>query len=262
MLSRIIAAVSGKGGTGKTTTVANLGVCLAAFGKATLLIDLDIGLRNLDLALGLQDSVSMDVLDVINGDCTLQEAIVQSEKYPRLSFLSAAQFKEKASVSFDELQTLLETAKPLYEFILLDCPAGLGENVTSAVSVADTALIVVNHDPFSLRDGDRIAGLICEKYEADLKLMVNRYKIDLVRNGKMPNILQVVENMAVQLIGAVPDSDAVLLSGYSGTPIVCNKKSGASKAYFEAAKRLLGEKIPLLDIPVKKRALKRNKSGI
>ena len=256
-MSFVISAVSGKGGTGKTTTVANLGVCLAELGKATLLIDLDMGLRNLDLALGLQDSVSMDVLDVINGEVALQEAVVQSERYPRLSFLSASQFKEQMRVSYEELSVLLETARPLYDFILLDCPAGIGENVTSAVSVSDTALIVVNHDPFSLRDGDRIAGVICEKYDTDLKLMVNRYKVDLVRNGKMPNILQVVENMAVQLIGAVPDSDAVLLSGYAGVPIACNKKSGASKAYFEAARRLLGEKIPLLDVPVKKKVLKR-----
>ena len=261
-MSKIIAAVSGKGGTGKTTTVANLGVCLAELGKTTLVIDLDIGLRNLDLALGLQDMVSSDVLDVVSGDCALTDAIVQSEKYPRLSFLSASQFKEKNTVSAEELEALLKTTGSVFDYVLLDCPAGLGENVTSAVAVADVVLIVVNHDPFSLRDGDRIAGIVCENYDADLKLLVNRYKVDLVRAGKMPNILQVVENMAVQLIGAVPDSDAVLLSSYSGTPIALNKKSSTSKAYFDAAKRLMGERIPIVDIPVKKRALKRNKNGI
>ena len=260
-MGKIIAAVSGKGGTGKTTTVANLGVSFAKLQKKTLVVDLDIGLRNLDLALGLQDEVMYDVIDVIDEVCTLQEAVVQSDKYPGLSFLAASQFKDKSGISDAEMQKFTESVRDLYDLIVLDCPAGIGENVCSAVCAADTVLIVANHDPFSLRDGDRIASVVCDMCDAELKLLVNRYKTKLVRKGKMPNILQVVETMAVQLIGAVPDSDAILLSGYNGLPAVLNEKEPARIAYMDAAKRLLGEKIPLEDIKVKKSVLKkRNKA--
>ncbi|MBQ2968043.1 MAG: septum site-determining protein MinD [Clostridia bacterium] len=258
-MGKIIAAVSGKGGTGKTTTVANLGLSFAKLQKNTLVVDLDIGLRNLDLALGLQNEVVYDVLDVVSGACEVEDALVQSDKYPLLSFLAAAQFKEKNAVSDAEMQFFAEQVREKFDYIILDCPAGIGENVCAAIAVSDTVLIVANHDPFSLRDGDRIASVVCDEYDAELKLLVNRFKTELVRRGKMPNILQVVENMAVQLVGAVPDSDSVLLSGYNGQPIALNEKDSASKAYLEAAKRLNGEHIPLVDIPVKKRFLRKKK---
>ena len=259
-MGKIIAAVSGKGGTGKTTTVANLGVSFTKLQKKTLVVDLDLGLRNLDLALGLQDEVMYDVIDVIDGVCTLQDAVVESKGYPGLSFLAASQFKEKNAISNEEMQSFVDSVRDLYDVVVLDCPAGIGENVSSAVCAADTVLIVANHDPFSLRDGDRIASVVCDICEAELKLLVNRYKTKLVQKGKMPNILQVVETMAVQLIGAVPDSDTILLSSYSGLPVVLNEKDPVRTAYTDAARRLLGEKIPLTDIRVKKRFLKKSKT--
>lgn len=256
-MGKIICIVSGKGGVGKTTAAANLSIALAFSGKETLVIDADLGLRNMDLALGLQDEVVYDLLDVSTGTCKTREAIIQTDKYPKLSFMPASQFKDKNTISIEEMQLVADMVRDKYDYVLIDCPAGLGEIVHSAASVADMAVIVVNPEPFSLRDGDRVADLVSKCGVVDLKLLVNRFKKDMVQSGKMLNILQVIEEMAVQIVGAVPDDDAVLLSAIQGKPVVLNEAAPVAKCYIDAAQRILGKQIPLTEIEPKKSFFKK-----
>ncbi len=256
-MGKIICFVSGKGGVGKTTSVANVGVALALLGNETLVIDADLGLRNLDLALGLQDAVVYDLLDVSSGVCTTAEAMIHSDKYPNLWFMPASQFKEQTTITAEEMQLVADLVRDTYDFILIDCPAGLNETVSSVGAVSDMGIIVVQPEPFSLRDGDRAAEFIAKAGIQDIRLLVNRYKKELVQTGKMLNILQVIEKMAIQIIGAIPDDDEVLLSGIQGEPLVINQNAAVSKYYLDTAERILGKQIPLTEIQPKKSFFKK-----
>lgn len=256
-MGKFICVVSGKGGTGKTTATANIAISMAKLGHETLLIDTDLGLRNMDLALGLQDNVLYDVLDVCSGDCKTREAIILNDKYPNLSFLPASQFKEDNTISPSEMQIVADKVKDNFEYIFIDCPAGLGDIVKSVASVSDMALIVVNPDPFSLRDADRMAELISEYGVDKMNLIINRFKKQLVQNGQMFNLLQVIEKIAVPLIGAVPESDEILLSVINGVPYAAKNDNSF---YTDIAKRITGEKIPITEIESKRRGFWRRKT--
>lgn len=256
-MGNFICVVSGKGGTGKTTVTANVAIAMAKLGHKTLIIDTDLGLRNMDLALGLQDNVMYDVLDVSEGNCKTREAIISDDKYPDLYFLPASQFKEAGSITSEEMKIVADKVKDDYEYIFVDCPAGLGESVVSVASVCDSALIVVNPDPFSIRDADRIAELMSASPVKDMWLIINRFRPQFIKNGQMLNLMQIIEKVAVKLIGAVPESDEIFLSVLKGEPYaLCNESS----FYTDIAKRITGEKISITEILPKKKGFFKRKN--
>ena len=252
-MSKVICVLSGKGGTGKTTVTANLAVSLALLNNETLVIDADLGLRNMDLALGMQDFVMYDVLDVSSGVCMSREAIIVSEKIPNLHLLPASQFKEAGSITETQMRNVIDKVTEKYDYILIDCPAGLGETVRSAAAVSDTALIVVNPDPFSVRDADRVADLATKCGSAESKLIINRYRTGMIQSRKMMNLSQIIEEVAVEIIGAIPEDEAILLSVLNSDPIAYYTDKEQAGYYGDIVKRLTGQPIPILEIEMKKK---------
>ena len=245
--------MSGKGGTGKTTVAANLAVSLSLHHKETLVIDADLGLRNMDLALGLQDLVMYDVLDVSSGVCMSREAIIDSEKFPMLHLLPASQFKESNTITSAQMKNVIDKIADKYDYVVIDCPAGLGEIVQSAASVSDIALIVVNPDPFSVRDADRMADMASRCGINDTKLIINRFRSSMIQNKKMMNLSRVIEEVALELVGAIPEDEEILLSVINSDPIsgYANKKQ--AMYYRDIVRRLLGQTVPITEIEMKKR---------
>jgi len=252
-LSKVICVLSGKGGTGKTTVTANLAVSLALLNNETLVIDADLGLRNMDLALGMQDFVMYDVLDVSSGVCMSREAIIDSEKIPNLHLLPASQFKEAGSITETQMRNVIDKVTEKYDYILIDCPAGLGETVRSAASVSDTALIVVNPDPFSVRDADRVADLATKCGATESKLIINRYRTGMIQSRKMMNLSQIIEEVAVEIIGAIPEDEAILLSVINSDPVAYYTDKEQAGYYGDIVKRLMGQSLPILEIEMKKK---------
>lgn len=247
---------SGKGGVGKTTLVANLGIAIAKNGKDVVLVDNDIGLRNLDLALGLENSVFYDVIDVINEDCKMREATLKYDEAGKLSFIPASQFKDDFVLDAEKYCAFINRLKEKYEYVIIDCPAGIGDNLKNAALSADSALIVVNPDPYSLRDADKLASLL-EKYDniRDVRLVVNRMRKELVNKGIMLNIDSIIEALGIRLAGLVFEDAEIIEASIKGEPVVNNNKSKSGKAFEDIALRLCGANIPIEEIKPKKRFL-------
>lgn len=252
-MGKFICVVSGKGGTGKTTVTANIASALALMGRDTLIIDADLGLRNMDLALNLQDKVVYDILDLSLGDCKTREAIIENTGYPHLFFLPASQFKDENTISCDQMKIVADKIREKYEFILIDCPAGLGDIVKASISVSDMAIVVVNPDPFSIRDADRMADLVSKQGIEEVKMIINRYKESMIKDKKMPNFMEIIDAVAVEIIGAIPESEEILLSIFNGSPIAFEDTKKESSYYRDIAKRIVGHKIPILEINPKKK---------
>lgn len=252
-MGKVIIVVSGKGGVGKTSVVANIGVALTGLNKDVILVDNDLGLRNLDLALGVENKVFYDIADIIEEECKLKEAVVKDEKYNSLALIPATQFKDDFVVGSDKYFELIKKLKRRYDFVLIDCPAGIGDNFKNAANVADMALIVANPDPYSLRDADKIATLL-DKYEniTDIRLVVNKMRPKLVKNGIMPTVNDIIEALGIRIIGLICEDDAVVEASIKGYPIVLDKKSKTGREFTNIAKRLCGQNIPILEIGIKK----------
>ncbi len=255
-MGKVILVASGKGGVGKTTLVANLGIAIAKNGKDIVLVDNDIGLRNLDLALGLENSVFYDVADIINEDCKIREATLKYEKCGKLSFIPASQFKDDFVLDSEKYSAFIKRLKEKYEYVIIDCPAGIGDNMKNAAISADMALIVVNPDPYSLRDADKLATLL-EKYEniKDVRLVVNRMRRELVNKGIMLNIDSIIEALGVRLAGLVFEDAEIIEASIKGEPVINNSKSKSAKAFEDIAMRLCGANIPIEEIKPRKRFL-------
>ncbi len=254
-MGKIIVITSGKGGVGKTTVTANVGIALSLLGNNTVVVDTDLGLRNLDLALGMENLVVNDIIDVATEECKIREAVLRNNKCGSLAFLPASQFKDKKLLTEDNYKRLLERLKERYDYILIDCPAGIDEGFDIALSMCDMALIVVNPEPYSLRDADKVVGLCEEKNISDIRLVVNRLRKKLVNEGVMLNIDSIIEAIGIRLIGVVYEDDDMMKYAIYGTPAILNKKSKTGKAFMDIAKRITGERIPVLD--VKQRGFKR-----
>ena len=253
-MGKVILIASGKGGVGKTTLAANLGIAIAKSGKDIVLVDNDIGLRNLDLALGLENNVFYDVIDIINEDCKMREATLKYDEAGKLSFIPASQFKDDFVLNSIQYSQFIDRLKEKYEYVIIDCPAGIGENLKNAAFSADTALIVVNPDPYSLRDADKLATLL-EKYEniKDVRLVVNRMRKELVNKGVMLNIDSIIEALGVRLAGLVFEDAEIIEASIKGVPVVNNEKSKSGKAFEDIAMRLCGVNVPIEEIKPKKR---------
>jgi len=260
----VITVTSGKGGVGKSTTLANLAVGMADEGKKVVAIDFDIGLRNLDMLLGLENRIVYNVIDVMEGKCNLSQALINDKHSKNLYFLPASQTNDKNILDQSKVKELLETLKKEFDIILLDSPAGIEGGFEHAIAYADRALIISTPDVSSVRDADRVIGIIDAKSEkaqrgeeVDKHVIINRLKPELVERGDMLNTEDVLNILALPLIGVVPDCDQVISSTNMGEPIIRNEKARSGEAYRRISKRILGEEVDYLDLSVKKGFFKR-----
>lgn len=252
MTGRVIVITSGKGGVGKTTTSANIGTALAELGNKVVLIDTDIGLRNLDLLLGLENRIVYTIVDVVEGRCKLKQALVKDKKNPNLSLLAAAQTRDKTSVTAEQLKDICEELQKKNDFILVDCPAGIEQGFQNAIAGASEAIVVTTPEMSAVRDADRIIGLLESKEEIkSYKLLINRVRPQLIEQNDMMSVDDVVEILSCDLIGVIPEDTGIITSTNKGEPIVNDEEALAGKAYRNVAHRIMGEDVPLLDLTVK-----------
>ena len=246
-MSEVIVVTSGKGGVGKTTTSANVGTGLAKLNKKVVLIDTDIGLRNLDVIMGLENRIVYNLVDVVEGNCRVKQALIKDKRYPNLFLLPSAQTRDKSSVTPEQMKKLTDELKEEFDYIILDCPAGIEQGFKNAIAGADRALVVTTPEVSAIRDADRIIGLLEANEMKRTDLIVNRLRMDMVQRGDMMSIDDVVEILAVDLIGAVPDDENIVISANQGEPLV-GSDSLAGQAYYNICRRIMGEEVPLLDL--------------
>ncbi|NLJ41727.1 MAG: septum site-determining protein MinD [Clostridiales bacterium] len=247
-MGEVYVITSGKGGVGKTTTTANIGAALAMEGKKVVLMDADIGLRNLDVVLGLENRIVYDIVDVVEGTCRLKQALVRDKRFEGLYLLPAAQTRDKDAISPKQMQDLCKELKELYDYILIDCPAGIEQGFKNAIVGANKAIIVTIPEVSAVRDADRIIGLLASHGMPYPDLLINRLRIDMVKRGDMMNVEDTIDILGIDLIGVVPDDENIVVSTNRGEPAVANSNSLAGKAYRNVAKRVMGEEVPLLDL--------------
>jgi septum site-determining protein MinD len=244
-LSEVIVITSGKGGVGKTTTTANLGAGLASLGKSVCMVDADIGLRNLDVILGLENRIVYDLVDVVEGFCRLRQALIRDKRLDNLYLLPAAQTRDKTAVSPEQMRALTADLKQEFDYVLVDCPAGIEQGFRNAIAGADRALVVATPEVSSVRDADRIIGLLEAAEISQPRLIVNRLRPGMVRKGDMMGIEDITEILAIELIGVVPEDDQIVVSTNRGEPLVLQAGSRAGEAFRNICRRVMGESVPL-----------------
>jgi septum site-determining protein MinD len=251
MNGKVVTITSGKGGVGKTTTTANLGIALASLGEKVVCIDSDIGLRNLDVVMGLENRIVYDLVDVIEGRCRTAQAMIRDKRFENLFLIPAAQTRDKNAVSPSDMVRLCDTLRGELDWILIDSPAGIERGFRNALAPADEVLVITNPEVSAVRDADRIIGLVEAEEKGPAKLIINRLNPGMVKRGDMLSADDVVELLAVKLIGIVPEDEAVLVSTNHGSPVVLNEKSRAGQAFTDIARRLKGEAVPWMDLDEK-----------
>ena len=242
-MGEVIVITSGKGGVGKTTTTANLGSSLALEGKKVALIDTDIGLRNLDVVMGLENRIVYDIVDVVEGKCKLRQALIKDKRFKELYLLPAAQTRDKSAVNEEQMKELTGKLKEEFDYILIDCPAGIEQGFKNAIAGATRAIVVTTAEISSIRDADRIVGLLESSEIKNPELVINRIRPNMVRKGEMMDVDDIVDLLSIDLIGVVPDDEYIITQTNKGEPVIQNKKAPSGKAYLEIAKRILGENI-------------------
>jgi len=248
MSATIITITSGKGGVGKTTATANLGVSLAMLGKRVLTIDADIGLRNLDVVLGLENRIVYDLVDAVEGHCRLRQALIRDKRLSELFLLPAAQTRDKTAVSPAQMVELCEQLRPDFDFILIDSPAGIEQGYRNAVAPADWVLIITTPEVSAVRDADRIVGLVEADQKGRPNLIINRLNLDMVRRGQMLSTEDVVEILAIDLIGIVPEDKEIVIATNRGTPVALDGRAPSGQAFRNIAGRLMGQEIPFMPL--------------
>ena len=246
-MSEVIVITSGKGGVGKTTTSANVGTGLAILGKRVVLIDTDIGLRNLDVVMGLENRIVYNLVDVVEGNCRMKQALIRDKRYPNLFLLPSAQTRDKTSVNPGQMVKLVDDLREEFDYVLLDCPAGIEQGFQNAIAGADRALVVTTPEVSAIRDADRIIGLLEASGMKTIDLVVNRIRMDMVRRGDMMSLDDVMDILAIDIIGAVPDDEDIVISTNQGEPLV-GIGTPAGQAYMDICKRITGETVPLLNV--------------
>ena len=259
MGARVIVITSGKGGVGKTTTTANIGAALADKGHKVLLIDTDIGLRNLDVVMGLENRIVYDLIDVIEGKCRVSQALIKDKRCQNLVLLPAAQIRDKNDVNTDQMKELIYSLKESFDYILIDCPAGIEQGFKNAIAAADEAIVVTTPEVSATRDADRIIGLLEAAGIKSPRIVVNRLRIDMVKDKNMLSVEDILDILAVKLLGVVPDDETVVISTNKGEPLVYKGDSLAAKAFKNIASRIEGIEVPLLDLDVKMSILEKIK---
>lgn len=247
-MGEVIVVTSGKGGVGKTTTTANIGTGIALLGKKVVLIDTDIGLRNLDVVMGLENRIVYDLVDVVEGTCRAKQAMIKDKRFEGLYLLPAAQTRDKSAVKPQQMITLCNELKKEFDYVIIDCPAGIEQGFKNAIAGADKALVVTTPEVSAVRDADRIIGLLEANDISNPMLIVNRVRNEMVKRGDMMSINDIVDILAIDLIGVVPDDEKIIISTNRGEPAVTDAKSLAGQAYRNITKRLLGEEVPFIDL--------------
>lgn len=247
-MGEVIVVTSGKGGVGKTTTTANIGTGLALQGKKVVLIDTDIGLRNLDVVMGLENRIVYDLVDVVEGSCRIKQALIKDKRYEGLYLLPAAQTRDKSAVNPKQMIKLTGELRGEYDYIIIDCPAGIEQGFKNAIAGADKAIVVTTPEVSAVRDADRIIGLLEANELRNPKLLVNRVRPDMVKRGDMMTIDDIIDILAIDLIGVVPDDEKIVVSTNKGEPAVTDSKSIAGQAYRNITRRILGEDVPIMDL--------------
>ena len=248
-MSKVYVITSGKGGVGKTTTTANLGVGLAMRGKKVVLVDTDTGLRNLDLLLGLENRIMYDLIDVAEGRVPYKKALVRHKKYETLFLLPTSQVKDKTSVNPEQLVKLCEDLRKEFDYILIDCPAGIEQGFKTAIAAADTAIVVTMPEISAVRDADKIIGELSRAEKEDIKLIVNRIRPQMVESGDMLDMNDINDILSIVCIGQVPDDEMVVTSTNKGEPCITMEHSLAGQAYRNIVGRICGEDIPFMEFP-------------
>lgn len=247
-MGEVIVVTSGKGGVGKTTTSANLGAGLASLGSRVCLIDADIGLRNLDVVMGLENRIVYDLVDVTSGNCSFKKALIKDKRFEQLFLLPAAQTKDKTAVSPAQMEALCDEIKQDFDYVLIDCPAGIEQGFRNAIAGADHAVVVTTPEVSAVRDADRIIGLLEKEDLREPKLIVNRMRHQMVKHGDMMSIDDIIEILAVDLLGVVPEDEMVVISTNRGEMVVLNNTSKSGQAYRNIVRRIKGEDVPMMDL--------------
>ena len=242
-MGEVIVITSGKGGVGKTTTTANLGSSLKKKKKKVALVDTDIGLRNLDVVMGLENRIVYDIVDVVEGKCKLRQALIKDKRFKELYLLPAAQTRDKSAVNEEQMKELTSKLKEEFDYILIDCPAGIEQGFKNAIAGADRAIVVTTAEISSIRDADRIIGLLEAAEIRSPELVINRVRPNMIRKGEMMDADEIVNLLSIDLIGIVPDDEYIITQTNKGEPVIQNRKAPSGKAYLEIAKRVLGENI-------------------
>lgn len=246
-MGEVIVITSGKGGVGKTTTTANIGAGLAKLGKKVVVIDTDLGLRNLDVVMGLENRIVYNLVDVIEGNCRMKQALIKDKRYETLYLLPSAQTKDKSAISPGQMKKLTEELAEDYDYVLLDCPAGIEQGFQNAIAGASRAIVVTTPEVSAIRDADRIIGLLEKNQMKNIDLIVNRIRMDMVKRGDMMSIEDVGEILAINLLGVIPDDEKVVVGTNQGEPVI-ELDSMAGKAYYNICKRITGEEVPFLNL--------------
>ncbi|MDO4321585.1 MAG: septum site-determining protein MinD [Lachnospiraceae bacterium] len=246
-MSEIIVVTSGKGGVGKTTSTANIGAGLARMNKKVVLVDTDIGLRNLDVVMGLENRIIYNLVDVVEGNCRVKQALIKDKHYPSLYLLPSAQTRDKSAVTPEQMIKLADSLKEIFDYVILDCPAGIEQGFRNAIAAAGRAIVITTPEVSAIRDADRIIGLLEGAGIKKIDLVINRIRMDMVKRGEMMSVEDVIDILAVNLIGAIPDEESVVIAANHGEPVV-GSDTVSGQAYMNIARRVLGETVPLMDL--------------
>jgi len=248
MTAKVVTITSGKGGVGKTTATANIAVALAGMGERVVCIDGDIGLRNLDVVMGLENRIVYDLVDVVEGRARLRQAMIKDKRMPELYLIPAAQTRDKAAVSPSDMIKVCNDLRPEFDWVLIDSPAGIERGFRNVVAPADQVLIVTNPEVSAVRDADRIVGLIEAEEKGPGYLIINRVKIEMVKRGDMLSTEDVLDILAIPLIGVIPEDEIILVSTNRGAPAAMEEKSRAGQAFRNIARRLKGDVVPFMSL--------------
>ncbi|MCH9741368.1 MAG: septum site-determining protein MinD [Epsilonproteobacteria bacterium] len=265
----VIAVISGKGGVGKTTATANLGLGIAMNGRKCVVVDFDIGQRNLDMILGLENRVVYDIVQVMDGEASIKQALIKSKVNENLNFLAASQSKDKTVLSSEKVQKLIADLKNEFDYVVLDSPAGIESGFEHTIEFADAAIVVVNPEVSSIRDADRAIGILDSKSqkvkdggEVAKYLIINRIAADMVQSGEMLRSEDILDILSIKLVGKVPEDRGVIDASNQGKPIILDKKSIAGQAYVRISARLCGKKVDMKDVEISDAGLFKKLAGM
>lgn len=244
-LGTVITITSGKGGVGKTTTTANIGSALGLLGKRVVVLDGDIGLRNLDIVMGLENRIVYDVVDYLEGRCRLRQALIRDKRAPELYLLPTAQTRDKSAINPEQMIQVCDELRKEFDYIVIDSPAGIEQGFQNALAPANMVLVVTNPEVSSVRDADRVIGLVESREKGPAQLIINRLVAERVKKQEMLSTQDIMDVLSTDIIGIVPEDEAILSSSNRGAPVVFNGVGPAAKAYRDIARRITGEQVPL-----------------